>query len=138
MRRNLDESVKFAASIQQKYLTAAGSPYAGTSFDTVDYDDILVVYSSGTHVTNGTCDVHIEESDDNSSFTDITGAVFTQVTDATDEATYIASIRACSTKRYIRAYVVVATADVNAGVYFVGNARQPAVTQDFTSAFTIS
>lgn len=138
MRRNIDESIKVAATLQQHYRTAVGSPYAGTGVDTLDFEDILVVYNAGTHVATGTCDIHLEDSDDNTTFADVTGAVFAQVTTANDETTYLASVRPGSTRRYLRAYAVIATADCNGGVFFLANSRVPAVTQDFASTFTIT
>lgn len=137
MRRNVDESTLIFASLTQKYYTAAGSPYSGTSFDTLDYDDILVAYHAGTHVATGTVDITIEESDDGSSWSTLSGAVFTQVTDSTHQTTYLASIRAGSTKRYIRARAAVATADCNLGVFFIAQGRVLPVSQSFSSAFTI-
>ena len=80
-----------------------------TGVDIRDYvGDIVVTLSSsaGGGITP-TLDVKLQESDDNSTFTDITGAAFAQVTDAADSTESIV-IDADATKRYIRAVDTVA------------------------------
>lgn len=76
----------------------------GTSVDLKDYIGRakVILHSALGTGTTPTLDVKLQESDDNSTFTDISGAAFTQVTDAA------ASLQALSldldkTKRYVRA-----------------------------------
>lgn len=138
MRHNIDSAVKIQASITQKFYLAVGSPHIGAAIDTKDLGDILIQYNAGTHVTSATVDIKIQESDDGSTFTDVVGAVFSQVTTANHETTYLASIRPTTTKRYIRAHATVATADANLGVFVLGNALQPPASQGFASSFTIT
>jgi len=137
MRRNVDENILMFATLAQKFYVVAGSPYSGATFDTRDVEDILVQYNAGTHVAGGTVDITIEESDDGSTWSAVSGAAFTHVTTSSDETTYLASIRPGAVKRYIRAKAVVATADCNLGVFFVAKGRVLPVTQSFSSAFTI-
>lgn len=85
-------------------ITASGN---GTGIDITDYVGQIVITLSAKNVagTAPTLDVKLQDSADNSSFTDITGAVFTQVTDAGTKAATLEKIyiRADSARRYIRA-----------------------------------
>lgn len=69
---------------------------------------VIVNLNAGTNAATGTLDVHIEESDDNITYTDWTGGAFTQVTTANDEAVY--EKQYTGIKPYIRAVGVVANA----------------------------
>lgn len=84
----------------------------GIGVDCQASEEIIAVLDAGTFTT-GTADVKLQESDDNSSFADITSAVFAQVTSSNDEAIYVGRVSRRTrpaTKRYIRAVSVVATA----------------------------
>lgn len=92
----------------------------GSSADTNGFAEAVVILNVGTGTT-GTLDVKIQDSTDNSTFADLTGATFTQVNGTTgDETTYVARIRLSSytagtpdkAERYLRAVGVVATAAV--------------------------
>lgn len=92
----------------------------GSSADTNGFAEAVVILNVGTGTT-GTLDVKIQDSSDNSTFADLTGATFTQVSGTTgDETTYVARIRLSSytagtpdkAERYLRAVGVVATAAV--------------------------
>lgn len=92
----------------------------GSSADTNGFAEAVVILNVGTGTT-GTLDVKIQDSTDNSTFADLTGATFTQVSGTTgDETTYVARIRLSSytagtpdkAERYLRAVGVVATAAV--------------------------
>lgn len=67
----------------------------------------IVNLNSGTNQATGTVDVHIEESDDNVTYTDWSTA-FTQVTTANDNA--VQEKQYTGTKQYIRVVAVVANA----------------------------
>lgn len=79
----------------------------GTGVDVTDYVGSLAVILSAKNTagTTPTLDIKLQESDDNSTFTDIAGATFTQVTDAGTLAATIEKIevKVDSAKRYIRA-----------------------------------
>lgn len=64
----------------------------------------------------GTADVKIQESTDNSTFTDISGAVFTQV--AAANALQLISFQV--TKRYLRGYATVGGTSVTLQLTFLG------------------
>jgi len=74
----------------------------GTGIDALGFDEALVIVNSGTNTSTGSLDVIVEESDDNSSFTAITGAVFTQILAANDNTIYQGRIDLRKRKRYLR------------------------------------
>lgn len=106
----------------------------GTGVDSKGFHEALVVLNAGTNEATGTNNVKVQESDDNSTFSDITGAAFTEVTTANDNAVYAGRIRmTVSRKRYLRVVAVVATAACIAGAVIVlGDAQNlPAATPEF-------
>lgn len=80
----------------------------GTGFDLegsngAEGEAIIILASDAASAgTNPTLDVKLQESSDNSTFTDISGATFTQVTDAAQALEKI-SINTNDVKRYLRA-----------------------------------
>lgn len=80
----------------------------GTGFDLegsngAEGEAIVILASDAASAgTNPTLDVKLQESSDNSTFTDISGATFTQVTDAAQALEKI-SINTNDVKRYLRA-----------------------------------
>lgn len=106
------DSGSFADNVDETQSIAPGShgvivgyTLLGASVEVLGYT-ALVTLVSGTNLATGTVDVKIQESDDNSAWTDWTGGVFTQVTTdgagATepDNTTYEKAYT--GTKRYIR------------------------------------
>lgn len=95
--REMDLQVMEAA----EQISAGGN---GTGLDISGYIGTLAVHLNAENEsgTNPTLDVHIEESDDNSTYTDVTDGAFAQVTDAAaaDEK-LVLDTRAL--KKYIRA-----------------------------------
>ena len=81
------------------------STRTGTGIDIQQYDGlakIILMSGAASAGTTPTLDVKIQESDaQGSGFADLTGATFTQVTDAAD-STEMIQIDVSSTKRYIR------------------------------------
>ena len=81
-------------------VTATGN---GTGVDITAYEgygQIVLVSAAGTG-TSPTLDVKVQESSDDSTYTDITGLAFTQVTDAAD-ITQMLQIDISGTKKYVR------------------------------------
>jgi len=97
------------------HATAATYSLKGTGVDIQGYG-ALVVFEAATNGTGGTVDVKIQESDTDSDayYTDWIDGVFTQVTDANDNATYEKEYT--GSKRYIRAVATVGTATCDFGV----------------------
>ena len=88
--------------------------------------DAMVIFESGTNGTGGKVDVKLQESDGNSTFTDVTGGAFTQVTEANDNATY--ELAYTGSKAYLRAVATVAVADCSFGVSII--THEPVSTED--------
>lgn len=119
-------------------LMTAGTDNAAAA-DTKDFDDMLIVLSSGVSVATSTLDVKLQESSDNSSFSDIVGAVFTQILPANDNTVYVGRLKCKNFERYIRAVLVTATANATAGVNYIlssGDGPIP-VSQANTLAFAL-
>lgn len=82
----------------------------GTGVDTNGYNEATIIVTEGVHDADTTLDVHVEESDDNSTFVDITGAAIVQLAAAPASPPMI-GVRLggpANRKRYIRAVGVVA------------------------------
>lgn len=87
-------------------VTATGN---GTGVDLLDYegDMAFTLLSSAGGGTTPTLDVKLQDSPDNSTWADITGATFTQVTDAADAHERIL-VDLDAADRYVRAVKTVA------------------------------
>jgi hypothetical protein len=85
----------------------------GASVDAAGWNEVGINVNFGTVLATGTMDVHVEDSADDTTFADITGAVFTQVLPANDNQTLRGKLKPGGFRRYVR---VVATAAVAAGV----------------------
>lgn len=96
--------------------------------------EMLILLNTGTFST-GSLDLKIQESDDNSTWNDITGAAFPQITSANDEKLYIGRIQIEHRKRYFRAHETLATAasDYGCVALVINHPIQP-VTQLSTTA----
>ena len=129
---DIGKATKAVMSISPESLDA--ETVNGGGVDTKGFHEALVVLDCGVTTATGTLDVKVQESADNSTFADIAGATFTQVTPANDVAIYQGRIRMTPTrKRYLRAVAVAAVAASIAGVSFIlGEANnEPAATPEF-------
>lgn len=111
----------------------------GASVDTKGYSEALVILATGVAVATGTLDVKIQDSADNSSWADVTGAVFAQLTAADDQALKIGRLKLDGNlvRRYIRAVGTVGTATVDFAVTFVLSGNQYAPQSVNAIAFTV-
>lgn len=98
---------------------AASYSLTGTAVDVTGYD-VLVMLVSGTNGSTGTVDCKIQESDNNSTWTDWTGGAFTQITTANDNATY--EKQYTGGKQYVRVACTVANAACVFGVNIIKQA----------------
>jgi len=80
----------------------------GTGFDLRDYDGEtkIILSTSAGGGTTPTLDVKIQDSADNSTFTDVSGKAFAQVTDAADYTGDL-EIVCNEVRRYIRAVITI-------------------------------
>ena len=94
---NIDETQSIIPgykAIADNYTT-----HVGIGVDVLGYEAVVVL-NSGTNEATGTVDCKIQESDNNSTWTDWTGGAFTQVTTANDNS--IQEKAYTGTKQYIR------------------------------------
>lgn len=111
----------------------------GTGVDRLGFFEAQIILINGDLGSSATVDVKIQHSDDDSTYADVTGAVFTQSVDATDDGLYkLGRINLEGCGRYIRAVQVTATAASDAGVIAIlGEARGQAVTQTLDLDFNV-
>lgn len=129
---DLGKALKVAKSILPASHSAG--TVNGTGVDTKGFHEAQIILNAGANGSSGTNNVKVQESDDNSTFSDIVGAAFTEVTEANDNAVYAGRIRmTMSRKRYLRVVAVVAVAACIAGAVIVlGDASNlPAATPEF-------
>ena len=79
----------------------------GASVDVLVSKAVVEVVS-GTNGAGGTLDIKLQHSDDNTTWADVTGGAFTQITTANDNATY--KLAYAGNKQYVRAVATVAVA----------------------------
>ena len=104
------------------------STLTGTGIDVLHYEGVALIVlnaSAGTGTTP-TLDVKLQHSDDNSTFADVTGAAFTQVTDVGGTAgVQVLKVNVSNLKRYLRVVGTIAgtTPSFDFGVEYVGIKR---------------
>lgn len=117
------ESESFADNISSTQSIAPGAHVVAAAYSLVGTGvDVLgsrtvVVLEAGTNGAGATVDVKIQESDNNTLYTDWTGGAFAQVTTANDNATYEKEYT--GTKQYIRVVCTVAVDTCSFGVSVV-------------------
>lgn len=85
----------------------ASATFNGIGVDTAGYDDAMVVMMHGT--ATGTVDCKVQDSADNSSFADVAGAAFVQITPSNDDTMFLGRLRCDGTvRRYLRVVSVTA------------------------------
>lgn len=77
----------------------------GASVDTKGYRHAVVVVNAGIAAASAEADIKIQDSADDSSFADISGATFTQITTANDDTCYVGFVNCDANRRYLRAVV---------------------------------
>lgn len=98
----------------------------GDGVDLTVYRDALVMLDFTQMAGGGLGDVKIQESDDDGvgdAYADVTGAVFTQLTDATPAGMIYARLKRSGPqtyKKFVRAVAVIANAAGTLGVSIVG------------------
>jgi uncharacterized phiE125 gp8 family phage protein len=100
-------------------ISGAGYYLIGTAVDVLG-KTAIVNLNAGTVGSGGTVDAKIQESDDGTTWTDVTAGAFTQITAANDNA--IQEKAYTGTKRYIRVVAKVLVAACEFGVDVIVNA----------------
>lgn len=101
-----ENTYKVVSSLDPVAVTASQTSLAGT--DTLGFEFVTVVVSCGVLTGDWTLDVKLQDSADNSTFADISGAALTQFTSSHDSGVYMARIRTAMIDRYIRPHITVA------------------------------
>ncbi len=93
----------------------------GVAVDTTGFDEAMVILDAGTVGASGTVNAKVQESDTSGgTYTDITGAAFTQITASNDDAIYVGRLKlGPGRKAFIRAVAVVGTAACDLGMSVV-------------------
>ena len=136
MSTQITPNLKAAQSIVPQNI-GIGATVNGDAVDCAQFDEAYVVFDVGTLGASGTLDVKVQEAVD-SAFTsplDITGAVFTQVTPANDNAIYVGTIKLLSTRlQYLRAVAVdaVAAGDLSVSIHLAQSWTKPSQTPAFS------
>ena len=137
MKYAADEFASYWPSILAAVATAASTN--GTGVDCKGYSECLVVFNAILAASSAEGNVHIEESDDDSTYADITGAVFTEITPTNDDDAFVGRIDLSKHKRYLRA--VLATDGANAFTGSVGfvlmNPKSGPAVQDNSTVFDV-
>lgn len=113
-------SGSFADDVSQVQCIRPGSQSVTVGYDlvgaSVDAAGYSVVFNidSGANGSGGTIDVKIQESDDNSTWSDWAGGSFTQITEANDNAVYEKAYT--GSKRYVRVVAKILVAACNFSV----------------------
>ena len=119
----------------------SASTVNGTGFDTRGFESALIIVNSGANGSSGTVDIKMQESSDDAvadAYADISGAAFTQITEANDNTIYVGTVKLEGRERYLRAVAVVGTAACDLGITVVlmgGDVLPP--TQVNTSEFNV-
>jgi len=105
MNHNVYDSVKALYSHRPVTATASAN---GTGVDTIGYQDAMLTLEVGTvSGTSPTLAIKLQESDDNSSFSDVTGATLTTVTATGNSQIMRISNLNTTRKRYLRAVATI-------------------------------
>lgn len=120
------DSVDFAEDITTEQTIVPGShaiaatySLEGASVEVLGYS-VLVNLDAGACGSGGTVDVKLQDSDDESTWTDVSSGAFTQVTEANDNAIYEKAYT--GTRRYLRVVATVASAACEFGVSIIKDA----------------
>ena len=107
MSKDISRETKILQSIPAQ--SAAVGTLNGVAIDCQNFDQAVIVLNAGT-LTTGTVDAKVQESDTvGGTYSDVTGAVFPQVTSANDVASYVGFIELNARKRFLRVVAVVGT-----------------------------
>jgi hypothetical protein len=95
-----------------------------SAIDTAGFAEAIVIFNAGTVGASGTVDLKVRDSADNSTYADLTGAAFTQITGTNDDTVYVGRIRLNSAtagttdkcNRYLKLRYTVGTAACDFGV----------------------
>jgi len=139
MRFNMDEHIKAVQSHAGENWGVAAN--AGAEIDTKGWDEALVIVNAGT--ATGTNTVTVTEcTSSGGSFSAISGAAFTAITSANDDAIYVGRIKLQGANparaRYIKVLATVTVDVCDFGiVVLLGKAENLPISQAATVVFSV-
>lgn len=109
---SLSDVAAFKAVLSHKADSySAGTSLSAAAIDTKGYHQALIVYNAGTSSGGGTTDITVTAATTSGgTYSAITGAVFSQVTTANDEAVYVGRVNLDATDRFLKLSAVQASA----------------------------
>lgn len=120
-------------------LQRAANTYTSTGLDMTGFDGVAAVLYTGDIAATVTVDAKIQESDDNSSWSDIAGAAITQLGATDDNKVPSIDLRMggrANRKKYLRFSVTTANGNSTWGCLFIGyNPAQTPQTQTVAAKF---
>ena len=121
-----DEITSVISIAPGDHVVAAAYSLVGSSVEVSGYG-ILVNLTSGANGASGTVDVKLQESEDNTTWSDVASGAFTQVTEANDNA--VQEKAYTGSYRYLRPVATIAVATCDFGVNVIKRAG-PSVEDD--------
>ena len=113
--KSLTEALKAVQAIKAD--AHAVSTITGAAIDTKGFDEVMFVVNAGTFAAGATADIKVQECDTSGgSYADISGAAFTQITDALDDNIYVGRVKCKNWERYLKVVCVVGTDVADLGV----------------------
>lgn len=112
----------------------------GASADCLGFEDALVTVYGAPSGGGTTSDFKVQGSDDNSAWSDITGAAFTQITTAGGAKSYVGNVKCSKNQRYIRVVHTGAGGSAAGQAYAIItllNARRGPVAQTNAAVFSV-
>lgn len=116
MRFNANEHLKVLQDVEPDAYTAAA--YNGAGIDRRGYEFATFAVNIGTMGTSATIDFKVQDSADNSTFADISGATITQQTQAGTDASdsiVTVTVNLAGQARYVRGVLTVGAAACDVG-----------------------
>jgi len=111
MSHNLSDSVLVKQTLAPQSI-AGGAVINGSSVDCAGYEQLLAHVELGAiaSAANTSLSVKLQESADNSTFTDVNGAATAAILNAGQNAPYLLAVNLSERKRYLRAVVTAGSA----------------------------
>lgn len=121
---------------------AVTSTATGTSVDALDYDELLAFIRFGAITgTSVVGTLKLQDSPDNSTWTDVTGAGFTAVSETSDNTFQFARVNAQGLNRYVRLVLTVAGTNPSITCYggiILGSPRSKPVAGHGSAQFNLN
>lgn len=113
----------------------------GTGVDCQGFEEALVVVEAGAVTSGGSHAFKVQESSDDGvadTYADVSGATFTAITTANDNAVYVGRVNLKGRERYLRVVDTGTTqAMLGSALFVLLAAKQLPVSQTNTVAFTV-